>query len=289
MPTSARAARPAILLVDNGSLEPAATFSLRAIADALGRTLGCPVEPVSLLHSSAIPADQLDGRAAEILEPALERRLRAGTDDFLLVPLFFGPSGGLIEYLPRRVAALREKFPSLRVRVAPPLADAGDPQDQRLAAILEDRVRALLAGGEKSPANAPAVILVDHGSPARAVAAVRDQLAAQLRGRLGTAVRRVLAASMERRPGPEYAFADPLLADAFDQPDFSAGPVIIAMLFHSPGRHAGPGGDVAQICAAARQRHPGLQPVMTELVGSHPGLIPLLAYRARAGLARAPL
>jgi sirohydrochlorin ferrochelatase len=282
MSTSPRLAAPAILLVDNGSLEPAAIFSLRAIAQRLAAALNQTVEPVSLLHSSAIPADQLGGTAAEILEPALERRLRAGTADFLIVPLFFGPSGALTDYLPRRIAALRGKFPQLRVRVAAPLVDLANPADQRIAAIIAERVGAMAIGS-----SAP-VVLVDHGSPMRAVAAVRDHVAAQVRTQLG-AGRRVVAASMERRPGPEYAFADPLLAAALDQPDLNAGPVVVAMLFISPGRHAGENGDVAQICAAAHERHPGLRPVMTELVGSHPGLIPILADRVAAGLAMPPL
>jgi sirohydrochlorin ferrochelatase len=283
MSTSLRATAPALLLVDNGSLEPGAIFSLRAIAQRLTAALNRTVEPVSLLHSSTIPADQLGGTAAEILEPALELRLRSGVTDFLVVPLFFGPSAALTDYLPRRVAALREKFPQLRVRMAAPLVDLANPADQRIAAIMEERVRAVSA-----ESSAP-VILVDHGSPMRAVGAVRDQVAAQLQARLGSAARRVVAASMERRPGPEYAFADPLLSAAFDQPGFAAGSVVVAMLFVSPGRHAGEKGDVAQICAAARERHPGLRPIMTELVGSHPGLIPILVDRVAAGLNTPPL
>jgi sirohydrochlorin ferrochelatase len=148
---------------------------------------------------------------------------------------------------------------------------------------MEDRVRAALGD------SLAAVLLVDHGSPMRAVTAVRDHVTAQLRTRLGAAVRGVTAASMERRPGPEYAFADPLLAAAFDQPGLDAGPVVVAMLFISPGRHAGKKGDVARICAAAGERHPGLQAVMTEPIGSHPGLIPVLVDRVAAALARAPL
>src|SRR5882757_4325794 len=123
---------PAVFLVDNGSLEPAATFSLRTIAQRLAIALGQIVEPVSLLHSSSIPADRLDGTSAEILEPALERRCQAGTNDFLVVPLFFGPSNALTDYLPRRVAALKEKFPGLRVRLAAPLVNPADSGDQRI-------------------------------------------------------------------------------------------------------------------------------------------------------------
>jgi len=286
MPITERATSPAILLVDNGSLAPAATFSLRAIAGQLATALGRRVDPISLLHSSSIPAGQLGGSAAEILEPALERRIREGVEDFLVVPLFFGPSSALADYLPRRIAALKEKFPRVRVRVAAPLVDPADRGDERIAAILEENVRALLANASELAGKraAPAVVLVDHGSPTRAVVAVRDHVTAQLRHRLGPAVRGVLAASMERRSGAEFDFSGPLLADAFARPGFDAGPVIVAMLFLSPGRHAGPDGDVAQICTAARQHHPELRPLITALVGSHPGLIPVLVDRVASVL-----
>jgi sirohydrochlorin ferrochelatase len=280
-------ARPAILLVDNGSLEPAATLSLRTIAAQLGRALGDTVEPISLLHSSALSPHQLEDRPAEILAPAIEERLKNGRRRFLIVPLFFGPSAALIDYLPRRIGALKEKFPQLEARLAPPLVNVADTQDDRLAAILADRVRTAPAAHRDD--DKPAVILVDHGSPSRAVVAVRDHLTAQLRARLGNDVRAVLGASMERRPGAEFAFAEPLLEKTLDQPGFNAGVVVLAMLFLSPGRHAGPQGDVAQIAAAARRRHPQLRPVMTDLVGAHPDLIPILVDRVRAGLASAPL
>lgn len=277
--------RTTILLVDNGSLEPAATLALRAIALRLGGVLGRPVEPVSLLHANAVPAERLAGKPAEILESALERRARAGENDFLVVPLFFGPSQALTSHLPRRVAALKAEIPHLRVRLARWLVDAATAADDRVAAMLADHVRARMT----ETAGRPAVILVDHGSPVLAVGAVRDHLAAQLARRLGSAVRAVGAASMERRPGPAFAFNEPLLERAFDQAGFDAGHVIVAMQFFLPGRHAGPNGDVARICAAARQRHPGLQPVMTELLGAHPALIALLADRGREGLAGEPL
>jgi sirohydrochlorin ferrochelatase len=275
---------PLVLLADNGSLEPAATLGLRTIAARLGGVLGRKVVPVSLLHSNAVPADQLDGRPAELLADALAARLQAGESDFLVVPLFFGPSGAFVDFLPTRVAALKGKFPQLRVRVAPWLVDVGAANDEQMAAILEENVRAKIAG----VSSRPAVILVDHGSPAQDVTAVREHLARQLRTRLGPAVRDVLAASMERRAEPEYDFNEPLLERAFDRPGFDAGPVIVAMLFLSPGRHAGPARDIARICAAAQQRHPGLRIAMTDLVGRHPGLIPILVDRVRAGLASPP-
>ena len=275
----------AILLVDNGSLEPRATLALRALAERLGAALGQAVDPVSLLHSDRVPAARLGGRPAETLAPALERRARAGRYELLLVPLFFGPGAGVTSFLPRQVSALGARFPRLRVRAARCLVDPDASADGRVAGMIADHVTAAMTGCGAPPA----VILVDHGSPTPAVGAVRDHLAGQLAGRLGSDVRTVLAASMERRPGPAYAFNDPLLAQAFDRPGFGDGDVIVALQFLLPGRHAGPDGDIARICAAARRRHAGLRPAMTELVGAHPGLVDLLADRAREAMAFAPL
>ena len=279
------AAPAAILLVDNGSLEPRAILALRALAARLGAALGQAVDPVSLLHSDRVPAPRLGGRPAETLVPALERRARAGRNELEVVPLFFGPSAGLTSFLPRQVSALGARFPHLRVRAARCLVDPAASADGRVAGMIVDHVRAAMTGGGAPPA----VILVDHGSPTPAVGAVRQHLAGQLADRLGAEVRAVLAASMERRPGPAYDFNDPLLAQAFDRPGFGEGDVIVALQFLLPGRHAGPGGDVARICAAARRRHSGLRPVTTELVGAHPGLVDLLADRAREAMAFAPL
>lgn len=290
---------PLTLLVDNGSLQPAATLALRGLAAKLALRLGTPVEPVSLLHSSAIDAAQLDGRAAEILGPALERRLAAGQAEFDIVPLFFGPSQALTVYIPECLARLREKHPTLRVRLAPPLHAAGD---DRLARILADHVRFAIAGrsllagdAEHSTTMQPLnrlqagsykdrpirVALVDHGSPVRAVTAVRDELAGQLAGLLGAEVAAVAPCSMERRPEPEYDFAAPLLADLLASPPWAASRVVVAMQFLLPGRHAGVDGDVAKICRAAEAAHPQLRTATTTLVGAHPLLVEVLADRWR--------
>jgi sirohydrochlorin ferrochelatase len=263
------------LLVDNGSLEPAATLGLRALAAKLADRIGQRVEPISLLHSSGVPADQLGGTAAEILEPALERRVAAGQTEFLIVPLFFGPSGALTDYLPKRLARLREKHPALAVRVAAPLFAAGD---DRLARILADQVRAL-----GSPARR--VALVDHGSPARAVTEVRNELSCQLAGQLGPTFT-VAPASMERREGAAYDFCEPLLERLLRSPGWNEGDVVVAMQFLLPGRHAGPAGDVAEICAGAEAASTGkLRTKMTGLVAEHALLVDILADRWRgAGL-----
>src|SRR5258708_19559177 len=105
---------PLTLLVDNGSLEPAATLALRELAAKLGRQLALPVEPVSLLHSSGVDAKLLGGQSAEILLPALEKRLSAGQNEFFILPLFFAPTHALTTYLPENLARLEKKDLALR-------------------------------------------------------------------------------------------------------------------------------------------------------------------------------
>lgn len=264
---------PSTLLVDNGSREPAATLALRGLAAQLSPRLGQAVEPVSLLHSAGIDPVKLGGTPAEILVPALERRLAAGQSEFVLVPLFFGPSRALTDYLPENLARLREKYPALQVRLAPPLHAV---DDGRLAQILADQVSALLAVPNPEPVR---VALVDHGSPVAGVTAVRNALAEQLAGLLGSRVAAVAPCCMERRPEPAYDFNGPLLAQLLAAPPWSEGRVIVAMQFLLPGRHAGPDGDVAEICRQAQTRQPGLRTQMTGLVGTHPLLLEILADR----------
>jgi len=283
-------AGPQTILLDNGSLEPAATLALRDLAARLSSQLGLAVEPVSLLHSSAVAAEKLGGLPAEILMPALERRLASGQNDFVIVPLFFGPSRALTEYLPEQLAKLREKHPTLQARLAPPLHAAGD---DRLARILADNVSALLTADGSLASSLPRgaavrVALVDHGSPVAAVTAVRDELARQLALLLGPRVAAVAPCSMERRPEPAYDFNDPLLAKLLVTPAWAESRVIVALQFLSPGRHAGPTGDVAKICAAAEASHPKLKTQITGLVGTHPLLLGVLADRWRAAAVVAP-
>ena len=267
---------PLTLLVDNGSLEPAATFALRALAAKLSTRLGQTVEPVSLLHSSGIDPARLGGQPAELLFPAMEKRLGAGRNDFVILPLFLGPSRALTEYLPENLARLQARFPTLYAPVAAPLHDA---RDDRLARILADHVRSEIGARSAEPVR---VALVDHGSPVATVTAVRNELARRLSEQLGPAVAAVAPSSMERRPEPVYDFNDPLLARLLETQPWSEGRVIVAMQFLLPGRHAGPTGDVTTICQKAERRHPLLRTRITKLIGEHPLLLEILADRWQA-------
>ncbi len=263
-------------LFDNGSLRAASTLSLRRIARRLQDRLAVAVKPVSLLHSSGVAADQLEGQPAELLEVALTRFAEVGGREAVLLPLFFGPSGALTGYVPERLAAIRTKFPLLEVRLAAPLISLTDDS----AGLLAAEIAAEIATFEVSGAPATqAVVLVDHGSPQPAVTAVRDHLAAELRRRITESA--VIAASMERRPGPEYAFNDPLLETALRDVAGQSGirEIIVALQFLQAGRHAGPGGDVAEICAAALHDTPDVRVRFTSLLGEGPTVLRLLERR----------
>jgi len=266
--------QPICFLFDNGSLRAASVLSLRRIANCLRARLdGVDVRAVSLLHSSVIDAAELGGEPAELLEPALATAWARGENDFVLLPLFFGPSAAVTDYVPERLQVLRQKFPGLRVRVARWLVDVNAADDMNIANILADGVRRAAADAGWSR---PKVALVDHGSPQRGVAAVRNFLGGQLRRQLG---REVAVASMERRPEPEFAFTEPLLAGLLRNHDFGQGEVVVALQFLSPGRHAGPGGNIAEICAEAMRAQPGLRVVITGLVGEDKRLADVLAER----------
>ncbi|WP_251977748.1 sirohydrochlorin chelatase [Salinicola avicenniae] len=273
-----------ILLVDNGSLRPAATRNLRRLARALSEASGEPVEAASLLHSFKIPPEQLDGEKAVTVGPLAERHAAAGGTELIIVPFFFGPSKALTGYLPERLAEVQANYPSLSVRIAPPLVDTRLAPDLRLARLLAENVRERMTGQSR-----PKVVLVDHGSPIPEVTAVRNYLAGQLSALLADEVDCVTFASMERREGDAYRFNEPLLEDLLSEETLAGSEVILSMLFLSPGRHAGEGGDIAEICSQAMAHSPGLNVDTTRLVGENDAIVEILHTRLQQALAGGPL
>jgi hypothetical protein len=89
---------------------------------------------------------------------------------------------------------------------------------------------------------------------------------------------------MEKRPGPGYSFNDPLLAVRLRTTPFDRGEVVVALQFLSPGKHAGPDGDVARLCAEARGERPELRTHVTETIASDINVIAVLADRFRAAV-----
>jgi len=124
----------------------------------------------------------------------------------------------------------------------------------------------------------PPVVVVDHGGPSAASSAVRDRVTDAVRLRLNGALGVVAAASMESPGTPGADFSRPLLADALAASGFDSGDVLIAPLFLSPGRHAGPAGDLARIARAAEARSPALRCHFAGLVGSHAAAIECLSF-----------
>lgn len=273
-----------ILLVDNGSLRPQATLNLRRLADALSQATGEAVEAASLLHSFKIPPEELGGHKAVTLGPLAERHAAEGVTELLILPFFFGPSQALTRYLPERLAEVQASYPQLSVKVAPPLVDTLLAPDLRLARLLAENVRERMANLSR-----PKVVLVDHGSPIPEVTAVRNYLAGQLSALLADEVECVTFASMERRDGDAYRFNEPLLEDLLASTELADSDVILSMLFLSPGRHAGEGGDIAEICTQAMSNSPGLNVVTTRLVGENDAILELLATRLQQALAGGPL
>lgn len=273
--------RPHCFLFDNGSLRPASTLSLRRTAELLTEKLDTSVQPLSLLHSSGVPAEELGGTAAELLEPALLKWLTEHPEGrAVLLPLFFGPSGALLDYVPERLRAIRSKFPAADLRLARCLVDPWET-DTRIAEALVDAARETI---QLNALNHPKVLLVDHGSPQHRVAAVRNHLGSQIQVLLQSEITAFQVASMERRPGPEYAFNDPLLANVLGISPYAEGNVVILLQFLSPGRHAGPHGDIAEICDEAARGCPSLQTYLTNPIANHPNVVEMLIQRFDAVL-----
>jgi sirohydrochlorin ferrochelatase len=270
--------RRSYLLVDNGSTRAQASLNLRRLAAALGERCGVDVAAVSLQHADRIPATELGGRAADTLVSFLRHKRAQGVDEFVVVPLFFGSSRALTRFIPDTVAELEQATGPFRLELGEPLCPlpGGEP---RLAALLCDQVRQAAAARDLQPEQ---VVLVDHGSPIPEVTAVRQRLAEQMRERFGPGVT-LQEAVMERRAGSEYDFNGALLEErlqimAREDPQRT---VLLAMLFLSPGRHAGPGGDIEEIGQRVMQAYPGFRVIPTALVGEHEGLVDILADRLR--------
>ncbi len=267
-------------LFDNGSLRAASTLALRRVAHRLGQMAELPVRPVSLLHSHRVEADELDGINAELLEPALEQFAANSGRRAIALPLFFGPSGALVDYLPPRLDRLRRQFPACEFILADCLESPVDDSGEVLVAELAHRIRATIR--ERGFSN-PAVILTDHGSPLPAVTAVRNRLGQALAHRSDFASTDVSVASMERRDGEEYAFNEPLLETALrENARADHHEAVVALQFLFPGRHAGPGGDIATICESVRSEFPNLQVAVTDPIGESEAVLALLLRRLDA-------
>ncbi|MEW8367186.1 MAG: CbiX/SirB N-terminal domain-containing protein [Candidatus Thiodiazotropha taylori] len=254
-------------------------INLRLLAKQLSNLSNHQVFPVSLQHADRIPTDLLNGEAAETLTTFLRERLKQGETEFILIPLFFGRSRALTSFIPQQLEKLRAEYGPFRLTLAEELypLPQGEP---RVATILQQQLQATDQGRPPQ-----LVILVDHGSPLPQVSEVRKRVCADLRQQLSPRIE-LQQAVMERRQGNEYDFNGQLLSEqlekiALSRPNIS---IDLALLFLSPGRHAGAGGDIESICQQIRESHPGVQIRIAPLVGQHPGIAEILLDRLDSAL-----
>jgi hypothetical protein len=253
-----------VALIDNGSLEPAAHRNLRSVADAVSFRTGVKVRAVSWKHSDRISDVQLDGTPAWILEAFVRSMFALGQREFVFVPFFISPQGAIGSALRRDLDVLRQELGDFDFTFTEGLAALGV-----IPSIVAERVHTCISSHRLLT---PPVIVVDHGGPSAESASVRDELVGQIRVALGGVAGPIEGASME-------GIHPPLLADLLTAERFADGDVVVAPLFLSPGRHAGPTGDVAQICGAARSRSH-----VTGLIGTHPLVVDAFAGALRTTL-----
>ena len=271
--------KPDIYLVDNGSLSPIATIQLREIAKKLSLLSSHNIQAVSLLHSHKVPKVQVENIEATIVKRAMREAIECGQIDFVIVPLFLGPSLAITQYLPEVIDSFRHDNPDLRVQIAAPLCGhCIEEPDIRLAKILQAHVQELTRGIFAPKLE---IALVDHGTPINAVNVIRNKVADQLSILLQ---HNIIPCSMERRDGNEYDFNEPLLENLGQLSNCSGGHLIVAMFFLLAGRHAGSGGDVAEIAEDLLKRGVYTSVKMTALLGAHNLLIEILNDRLQEAI-----
>ena len=281
-------ATPAVLLVDNGSKRAASVLSLRAAATALAALLGGEaVLPVSLKYSDTIAPASLGGVRARTLQAELEALAAGGERRAVIAPLFLGPSGAFRDGVAACADELQRAGTPMELHVGECLVPAALPSDDRVARALAALV--LRQSRARRLAQPLKVVVVDHGTPSASVNAVRARLAAEVDEMLGDRAAAVGAASMERRDGEAYDFNEPLLETLLATPPFDSGDVVLAMAFLSPGRHAGEGGDIAQIVEAATAARPDLRVHITPLLATQSLVAAVLRDRVEAAAAAPPL
>ena len=259
-------------LVDNGSLNPESTLSLRKVASELKRRTDLPIRPVGLMHSHKVDPSSLEGIPAESLDSLFESEEPSSWKKVVMVPFFFGPSRAITDWLPKKLELWKSKFPHAEYEILPCLHEEGD--DSIAKALVQNTLSCI----DRSTMQKPFVAMVDHGTPIKAVNQVREEIGLQMREMLGSVVHGFSTCCMERREGAEYDFNDPLLESLLSEvAENGCREVILAQLFLSPGRHAGKGGDLDEICSGFKG-----ELIRTPLLGNHPEIISILERRIRS-------
>ncbi|HEU4322879.1 MAG TPA: sirohydrochlorin chelatase [Roseiflexaceae bacterium] len=241
----------AAILIGHGSLRAdsgAAMIRLAARASAAG--VAPLVAPAFLNYSRPT------------LPQALARCAARGAEEVVLLPYFLAPGWFVHTALPKLLGESLAAHPRLRARIAPPLGD-----HPALAALVHKRADAALAADGQS--EAPALLLVAHGSP-------------------DPSANRPIAAVAERLRGGPYAdvtlcflgLNEPLLGPAIDA-QAAAGHrrLVVVPYFLQLGGHVAE--DLPAAITEARQRHPAATIALAEHLAYDPLLVEVLGERMR--------
>ena len=262
--------------VDNGSLQPKSVLQMRKIAQGLSGESGHLISPYGLMHSHKIHSDELNGKPANSMQNFLLSPQSDEVNEIRVLPFFLGPSLAITDWLPENLDAWRIKSPLQRsYRILNPLYHSGD---NRLAQALSD-----LCQHEITTQNfneKPWVAMVDHGTPLLEVNQVRELVGEEMQRILGGQIAGFSTCAMERRPDPQYDFNDPLLETLLEQwHQEGVSEVVVSQFFLLPGRHAGPDGDLAEICQPFTER--GMKIFRTDNLGAHPLVEQILLDRIK--------
>ena len=268
------------LLLDNGSLRPTSTLRLREIAQTVSAQSGQIVQPVSLLHSSKIDPIVLGGEPAQTLRQFLRKEIVKGNRHFTIIPLFFGKSGALTDYIPKLIRETANKWGDFSCCLTEPLGLSEGKANPDLVLAFKEIVQKMLMERSHEPFHR--IILTDHGTPAEVVNQVRRFFCRSLANEMPECV--IDQACMECREDPQYDFNRPLLEELLDkmgQDTSTPQSILVLMMFFLPGRHAGIGGDVSEIIKRVSKKHPKLKIDISPLVGESPRLTQTAVKRVK--------
>ena len=263
-------------LIDNGSLRPGSILQSRLIASILSDSCGHIIRPFGLMHSHKVNPEKLGGVPGESMQNLLLSEGAEKLSEIRALPFFLGPSLAITDWLPENLASWKSKNAAQRsYRILEPLHQNGD---DRLARAMSDLCREQI---KNSGFKNPHIAMVDHGTPLPEVNQVREVVGSQMKERMGNEIAGFSTCAMERRPDQQYDFNDPLLENLLQGwIDQGIREVVLSQFFLLPGRHAGPDGDLAQICQPFIDQ--GMKIFRSENLGTHPLVLEILLDRIRA-------
>ncbi len=267
---------PICLLIDNGSLRPEAILTLRKVAERLSDSSDFMVIPLGLLHSNKINSKELNGENAETIETFLTSPLGQKQNEFLVLPLFLGPSLGITDWLVGKLDKWKSKNHDRSYTILDCLHKY---EDLRLAKALASEIKWVV---KRERLSSPMIAMVDHGTPVTEVNRVREKVGNDLRIILGYDESNISTCAMERRGGNKYSFNDPLLENLLlNWAKSGAREIVVALFFLLSGRHAGKNGDLVKICDRVIEKYPKVKIFLTNPLAEHEIIFDILKDRLK--------